>query len=101
MLLTDIDKMISLNIRSNLIAILVLKVKYMPAQNASTSEVFASLGLDPTAIYNTILSLVGTSVNFALWTIQVYWPFYLIAGFIAVLIGLAHRYGNFGSRGGR
>jgi len=68
----------------------------MPTLNASTSAVFTSTGLDATVIYNTLVSLIGVSVNFGLWLIQVGWPFILISGFVYLMYRLAHKFTGLG-----
>jgi len=64
----------------------------MPTLNASTTAVFNSTGLDAQSIYDVIVSLIGTAVNFGLFLVQTYWPFMLVLGFIGLLIGIAKKY---------
>jgi len=68
----------------------------MPTLNASTTAVFTSTGLDASTIYNTLTALVGTSVSFALWLIQVSWPFLLVTGFVYLMYRLAHKFTGLG-----
>jgi len=64
----------------------------MPTLSASTSAVFTSIGLSATEIYNVFISLVGSSVSFALWLLQVSWPFLLGLAFIGLMWGIARRF---------
>jgi len=64
----------------------------MPALSASSTAVFASIGLVPADIYAVFTGLVGTAVDFGLWLIQVSWPFLLGIAFIMLMWRLAHRF---------
>lgn len=64
----------------------------MPTLSASTTAVFASVGLTAADIYDTFVGLIGTAVSFGLWLIQVSWPFLLVVGFIMLMWRLAHRF---------
>lgn len=64
----------------------------MPVLDATTTGVFSSIGLNATTIYNVFVSLVGTAVSFALWLIQVSWPFLLGLAFIYLMWKIAHRF---------
>jgi len=64
----------------------------MPTLNASTTAVFSATGLSAETIYDVIVSLIGTAVNFGLFLVQTYWPFMLVLGFIGLLIGIAKKY---------
>jgi len=68
----------------------------MPALNASTTAVFAAIGLNASDIYGIFTGLVGTSVSFMLWMIQVSWPFLLGIAFIYLMYKLAHKFMGFG-----
>lgn len=68
----------------------------MPTLDASTTAVFASVGISATTIYDVITGLIGTSVSFGLWLIQVAWPFLLVLGFIGLVVGFAYRFLRFG-----
>ena len=68
----------------------------MPTLSATTSEVFTSLGLSASTIYNTFVALIGTAVDFMLWLIQVAWPFWLGLAFIYLMYRLAHKFMGFG-----
>jgi hypothetical protein len=73
----------------------------MPALNATTTEIFRSVGINPTEIYNTFTALIGTAVSFGLWLIQVAWPFLLAIALISVLWGLANHYRHASGASGR
>jgi len=68
----------------------------MPSLNATTTAIFNAIGLDASVIYAVFVSLVGTSVSFGLWLVQVSWPFVLGAGFIYLMYRLANRFIGFG-----
>jgi len=68
----------------------------MPSLNATTTAVFSSIGLDASTIYSTFTGLVGTAVSFALWMIQVAWPFYLGIGLIYLLWRVAKAFTHIG-----
>lgn len=68
----------------------------MPTLNASTSAVFTAIGLDASSIYAIFTGLVGTSVSFMLWMIQVSWPFLLGIAFIYLMYKLAYKFMGFG-----
>jgi len=68
----------------------------MPSLNATTTAVFASVGLDPSSIYALFVSLVNVAVSFGLWLIQVSWPFLLAIGFIYLMWRLARHYMSVG-----
>jgi len=70
----------------------------MPTLNASTSAVFTAIGLSASDIYAIFVALVGTTVSFGLWLIQVTWPFLLGAGLIYGLIRVLYRFTGFGGR---
>jgi len=68
----------------------------MPTLNGSTTAVFDSVGLDAQVIYDTLVALIGVSVNFGLWLVQVSWPFLLISGFVYLMYRLAHKFTGLG-----
>jgi len=68
----------------------------MPSLNATTTAVFASIGLSASEIYAIFVGLVGTAVSFMLWMIQVSWPFLLGLAFIYLMYKLAHKFMGFG-----
>jgi len=72
----------------------------MPSMNATTTAVFTSLGISATDIYAIFNSLVGTSISFGLWLIQVSWPFLLVIGFIYLMWRIAHSYSGIGKSAG-
>lgn len=64
----------------------------MPTLNASTTAVFNAIGLNASDIYAVFVALVGTSVSFGLWLIQVSWPFLLGIAFVYMMWRLARRF---------
>ena len=68
----------------------------MPTLTATTTAVFSSIGLSATTIYNIFVGLVGTSVDFGLFLIQISWPFLLGIGFIFLMWKIAQRFTGFG-----
>jgi len=68
----------------------------MPTLDATTTAVFASIGLTPTSIYSVFTGLVGSATSFGLWLIQVSWPFLLGIAFIYLMWRLAHKFTGFG-----
>lgn len=73
----------------------------MPALDATTTAVFASVGISPSSIYGIFQSLIGVAVSFGMWLIQVGWPFWLGLAFILFLYGIATHYRLFGMGGRR
>jgi len=67
----------------------------MPTLSATTTAVFASLGVTASSIYAVFVSLASTALDFGLWTIQVGWPFLLIVGFIILMWKIASRFLGF------
>lgn len=68
----------------------------MPTLNATTTQVFTSVGLSASEIYQLFLGLISVAVSFGLWMIQVAWPFMLAIGFIYLMYRLARRYMSVG-----
>jgi len=68
----------------------------MPTLDATTTAVFASVGLNASTIYNVFVGLVGSAVAFGLWLVQVSWPFLLAIAFIYLMWKLAHKFTGFG-----
>jgi len=68
----------------------------MPTLGATSSAVFTSVGLDAQDIYDTLVALIATSVDFGLWLIQVSWPFLLVTGFVYLMYRLAHKFVGLG-----
>lgn len=68
----------------------------MPTLDATTTAVFASVGLNASTIYNIFVTLVGTAVSFGLWLVQVSWPFLLAIAFIYLMWRIAHKFTGFG-----
>jgi len=64
----------------------------MPTLSGTTSAVFASVGLDAEDIYDTLVALISTSLDFGLWLIQVGWPFLLVVGFVYAMYRIAHTF---------
>jgi len=64
----------------------------MPTLSASSSAIFTSVGLDASSIYSIFTGLIGTSVDFAMWLIQVSWPFLLGIAFIYLMWKLASKF---------
>jgi len=68
----------------------------MPDLGATTTEVFADVGIDASTIYTTFTGLIGTAVSFGLWMVQVSWPFLLAVGFIYLMWRVAHKFTGLG-----
>jgi len=68
----------------------------MPTLDATTTAVFASIGLNASTIYAVFTGLVGTAVSFGLWLVQVSWPFLLGIAFIYLMWRIAHKFTGFG-----
>jgi len=68
----------------------------MPTMTATTSAIFNTVGLDADTIYDTLVALIGTSVDFGIWLIQLSWPFLLIAGFVYLMVRVAHKFTGLG-----
>jgi len=68
----------------------------MPTLDATTTAVFASVGLSASTIYSTFVGLVGSAVSFGLWLVEVSWPFLLAIAFIYLMGRLAHKFTGFG-----
>jgi len=68
----------------------------MPDLGATTTEVFADIGVDAETIYDTFTGLVGTAVSFGLWLVQVSWPFLLGVSFIYLMWRVAHKFMGIG-----
>jgi len=68
----------------------------MPSMDATTTSVFAAIGLSPASIYQTFVNLIGSAVSFGLWLVQVSWPFLLGIAFIYLMWRLAHKFTGFG-----
>jgi len=64
----------------------------MPSLSASSTAVFTSVGLEASSIYSIFTGLIGTSVDFAMWLIQVSWPFLLGIAFIYLMWRLASKF---------
>lgn len=64
----------------------------MPTLGATTTAVFASVGLSASDIYTIFTGLIGTGVGFMLWLIQVVWPFLLVLAFLSLMYGIARKY---------
>jgi len=64
----------------------------MPTLDATTTAVFNSVGLSAASIYAVFQALVGTTVSFMLWLIQVSWPFLLVLAFIFLLWRIINHY---------
>lgn len=64
----------------------------MPALSASTTAVFSAVGINATDIYAIFTSLIGTSVSYILWLIQVTWPFLLVLAFLSLMYGMAQKF---------
>lgn len=68
----------------------------MPSLNATTTAVFASVGLSASEIYAVFVALTNTATSFGLWLIQVAWPFMLVIAFIYLIWRLARKFMGFG-----
>lgn len=64
----------------------------MPTLSATTTAVFASVGITASSTYPIFTGLIGTGVGFILWLIQVVWPFLLVLAFLSLMYGLARKY---------
>jgi hypothetical protein len=68
----------------------------MPALDATTTATFAAIGVNPATVYTAFTGLVGTSVSFGLWLIQLSWPFLLGVGFLYLVWRLTSKFASFG-----
>lgn len=68
----------------------------MPSLDATTTQVFTSIGLNASTIYSVFVGLVGTAVSFGLWLVQVAWPFLLGIALIYLMWRLAKMFTHFG-----
>jgi len=73
----------------------------MPTLDATSSAVFASVGISASTIYNVFVTLVQMTVAFSLWLIQVVWPFLLAIIFIYALWRIIHMYRGVSTRNGQ
>jgi len=73
----------------------------MPTPGATTTAMFASVGITPSEIYTTFTNLIGSAVSFGLWMIQVSWPFLLVIAFLYLMWSLASHFLHFGRSGQR
>lgn len=68
----------------------------MPSMGATTTAVFTAIGLDASAIYDTMVGLIGTGIDFGLWLVQVSFPFFLGLGFIYLMYKLVWKFTGLG-----
>jgi len=64
----------------------------LPTLDATTTAVFASIGINPSTVYSVFTALVSTTVSFLLWLVQVTWPFLLGILLILALWRIIHYY---------
>lgn len=68
----------------------------MPSMSASTTAVFTSIGLEAQDIYDVMVGLIGTAVDFGLWLVQVSFPFLLGLGFIYLMYRIIWKFTGLG-----
>lgn len=68
----------------------------MPTLSATSTALFTSLGLTASSIYNTFISMIGTAVDFGMWSIQVALAPLLIIGFLYFMWRMIRRFMGFG-----
>jgi hypothetical protein len=68
----------------------------MPILDATTTAVFDSVGITATSLYTMLQTLIGMSISFGIWLIELTFPFLLVLAFIGVIVGLVYAFLHFG-----
>jgi len=68
----------------------------VPTLDATTTAVFASVGVTPTSLYTMLQTMIGMAISFGIWLIELSFPFLLVLAFIGVIIGLVYAFLHFG-----
>jgi len=61
----------------------------MPTLDATTTAVFASVGISASTIYNFFVLIFNQALVVGLWLVQAIWPFLLVVGIIVLFVKVA------------